>query len=45
MVKMSDHETKLEMADEIASRSELTEEDADELSEKVKIEIGEHYEE
>ncbi len=34
---------KLELADEIASKSELTEEEAKKLSEKVKKDIAEHY--
>lgn len=34
---------KIEVADEIASRSELTEEEAEELGEKVKHDIAEHY--
>jgi len=34
---------KLKLADQIASKSELTEEGAKELSEKVKKDIAEHY--
>ncbi|MFW6142349.1 MAG: hypothetical protein ACOC53_07305 [Candidatus Saliniplasma sp.] len=34
---------RLELADEIASKSELTEAEAKELSEKVKKDIAKHY--
>ena len=40
---MWEYVRKIEVADEIASRSELTEEDAEELSKKVKHDIAEHY--
>lgn len=41
---MWEYVRKIEVADEIASRSELTEADAKELSEKLKHDIAEHYE-
>lgn len=40
---MWEYVTKLRVADEIASRSELTEEEAAKLSEDVKRDIAEHY--
>lgn len=40
---MWEYVRKIEMADEIASKSELTEEDVEELSKKVKHDIAEHY--
>lgn len=40
---MWEYVRKLEVADEIASESELTEEDAEELSKEFKHEIAEHY--
>lgn len=40
---MWEYVTKLKVADEIASRSELTEEEAAKLSEDVKRDIAEHY--
>lgn len=36
---------KLEIAEEIASKSKLTEEDVNELSEKIKRKVAEHYRE
>lgn len=36
---------KLEIAEEIASKSKLTHEDANELSEKIKQKIAKHYRE
>lgn len=36
---------KLELANQIASKSELTEKDVEELSNKLKKEVGKHYEE
>lgn len=40
---MREYLYRLKVADEIASQSELTEEDAVELSEAVKHDIAEHY--
>lgn len=40
---MWEYVRKIEVADEIASRSELTEADAKELSKKVKHDIAGHY--
>lgn len=40
---MQEYLYRLEVAEEIASQSELTEEEATELSEKVKQDIAEHY--
>ncbi|MFP3871268.1 MAG: hypothetical protein ACOCTR_02290 [Candidatus Natronoplasma sp.] len=34
---------KLKLADQIASKSELTEEDVEEMSEELKKKIAEHY--
>jgi len=42
---MREYLYRLEVAEEIASQSELSEEDAVELSEKVKHDIAEHYRE
>ena len=40
---MWEYVRKLELADEIVSRSELTEQEAGELSEQLKADIASHY--
>ncbi len=41
---MQEYLHKLEIADQLASKSELTREEAQELSDELKRDIGEHYE-